>query len=138
MFTCRRSRRTKALIDYIKHGLVTEVAISTQEILDPKAISILKKIHQTQVLLKDKLPTLSQDTATLLINILMQEMLGLGDVEYLLADEQLGSCHYVKEPVRIYHKKHGWLETNITFENEDKILNYANIIGRRVGRQPRH
>jgi flagellar protein FlaI len=67
----------------------------------------------------------------------MQEMLGLGDVEYLLADEQLEEIVITssKEPVRIYHKKHGWLETNITLENEDKILNYANIIGRRVGRQ---
>ena len=130
---------TKALMDYIKHGLVSEVAISTKEILDPKAINILKGkfTKRAKILIQDKLPNISQDTAILLINILMQGMLGLGDIEYLLADENLEEIVITssKEPIRIYHKKHGWLETNIAIENEEKILNYANIIGRRVGRQ---
>jgi len=130
---------TKALMDYVKHGLITEVAVSTKEILDPKAILILKEkfTKRARLLVQDKLPNISQDTAILLINILMQEMLGLGDIEYLLADENLEEIVITssKEPLRIYHKSHGWLETNITLESEEKILNYANIIGRRVGRQ---
>ena len=130
---------TKALMDYVKHGLVSQVVVSTKEILDPKSISILKEkfTQRAHTLIKDKLPNLSEDTSTLLINILMQEMLGLGDIEYLLADEHLEEIVITssKEPVRVYHKKYGWVETNINIENEEKILNYANIIGRRVGRQ---
>ena len=34
---------TKALMEHVKHSLVSEVAVSTAEILDPKAIQTLKE-----------------------------------------------------------------------------------------------
>ncbi|PXY71466.1 CpaF family protein, partial [Candidatus Parvarchaeota archaeon] len=40
-----------------------------------------------------------------------------------------------KEPVRVFFKGYGWLETNIQMKDEDEIINYSNIIARRVGRQ---
>lgn len=130
---------TRALMNYIKHGLISEVSVSTTEMLDPKAIVQLKEKFSKRavILLKDKLPNITMETSTLLINILMQEMLGLGDVEYLLADESLEEVviNSSNEPVRVFHKRHGWLETNIQIENEEKILNYSNIVARRVGRQ---
>ena len=39
------------------------------------------------------------------------------------------------ENIRVYHKVHGWLETNVMPQNEAQIHNYSNIIARRVGRQ---
>lgn len=67
----------------------------------------------------------------------MQEMLGLGKIEFMINDPSLEEIVIVnsKEPVRIYHKKYGWLKTNITPESEEEIINYSNIIARRVGRQ---
>ena len=64
-------------------------------------------------------------------------MLGLGDLEFLLNDSFLEEIviNSSSEPVRVYHKKYGWLETNITVVSEAQILNFANIIARRVGRQ---
>ncbi len=130
---------TRALMNYIKHGLISEVSISTGEMLDPKAIVQLKEKFSKRavILLKDKLPNITAETSTLLINILMQEMLGLGDVEYLLNDEALEEIviNSSNEPVRVFHKRYGWLETNIKMDSEEKILNYSNIIARRVGRQ---
>lgn len=130
---------TRALMNYIKHGLISEVSVSTGEMLDPKAIVQLKEKFSKRAvsLLKDKLPNITGETSTLLINILMQEMLGLGDVEYLLNDEALEEIviNSSSEPVRVFHKRYGWLETNILIESEEKILNYSNIIARRVGRQ---
>src|SRR3989344_2415798 len=130
---------TRALMNYIKHGLISEVSVSTGEMLDPKAIVQLKEKFSKRAvtLLKDKLPNITAETSTLLINILMQEMLGLGDVEYLLNDEALEEIviNSSSEPVRVFHKRYGWLETNIKMESEEKILNYSNIIARRVGRQ---
>ena len=35
----------------------------------------------------------------------------------------------------MYHKKYGWLKTNIVIESEADIQNYASIIARRVGKQ---
>ncbi len=130
---------TKALLENIKHGLIREVVVSTTEILDPKAVHVMKKkfSDRAEQLLKTKIPTISPQTVQLLINVLMQEMLGLGDIEYLTADENLEEVVITssKEPVRVYHKRYGWLETNIQLASEEQILNYSNIIGRRVGRQ---
>ncbi|MDP3917274.1 MAG: ATPase, T2SS/T4P/T4SS family [Nanoarchaeota archaeon] len=130
---------TRALMDHIKQGLVNEIAISNKEILDPNSITILKErfSKKAKILLKTRVTSMPDETINFLVNVLIQEMLGLGEIEYLLNDANLEeivitSCN---EPVRVYHKVHGWLETNIIPKSEDQILNYANIIGRRVGRQ---
>ena len=67
----------------------------------------------------------------------MQEMLGIGKIEYLINDPNLEEIVIVsaKEPLRVYTKKYGWLITNILLEKEETTINYANIIARRVGRQ---
>jgi flagellar protein FlaI len=130
---------TRALMDNIKQGLITEVAISNKEILDPESIAILKKrfSEKAKNLLRTKVSSISEDTIIFLTNVLMQEMLGLGEIEYLMNDQNLEEIVITSsgEPVRVYHKSYGWLETNITPTDEDQILNYSNIIGRRVGRQ---
>ena len=130
---------TKALLENIKKGLIREVVVSTLEILDPRAVEILKEkfTERALQLVKAKLPSADQGTVNLLINVLMREMLGLGEVDYLIADEGLEEIVIIssQEPVRVYHKRYGWLDTNVFIESEAQILNYANIIGRRVGRQ---
>ena len=94
-------------------------------------------IEQTTKLLREKVPTISTEAEKFLVGMLIQEMLGLGKIEFLLNDPQLEEIVIIssKEPVRVYHKKYGWLKTNIKIEKEDDINNYANIIARRVGRQ---
>lgn len=130
---------TRALMENIKHGLVRDVAVSSSEITDPGAITKMKDKFRERAtaLFKAKMPSIDDQTVKLLVNVLLQEMLGLGELEYLFADENLEEIVITssKEPVRIYHKVYGWLETNVVIDSEAKILNYANIIGRRVGRQ---
>ena len=130
---------TRALLDEIKHELITEVKISTAEILDIKIIESLKKRFSVKAkeIIKNKLPDINEITLKLLVGILLNEMLGLENLEFLLNDENLEEIVIVssKEPIRVYHKKYGWLETNLSVQNEDQIQNYGNIIARRVGRQ---
>jgi flagellar protein FlaI len=63
-------------------------------------------------------------------------MLGMVDLERLLNDNDLEEMgiNNSKEPAWTYHKEHGWLKTNITFEGEDEIYNYASEVGRGVGK----
>ncbi|MEK6826618.1 MAG: ATPase, T2SS/T4P/T4SS family [Nanoarchaeota archaeon] len=133
------TKPTSALLAEIKHRLITEVAIGSYELLDPKVLQNVKsRFRENAYKLIDKLmPGLPQDTKDYLISILMHEMLGLENIEYLLYDDALEEVviNSSAEPVRVYHKKYGWLITNITISNENQILNYANIIARRVGRQ---
>lgn len=133
------SKATLALIDEIRHELVIEVKVSAAEILDPKVIGSLKQKFREKAseLLREKLPGLGEDTEAFLIGTLLHEMLGFGKIEFLLNDGELEEIiiNSAYESIRVYHKKYGWLETNLMIETEEKIQNFANMIARRVGRQ---
>jgi len=130
---------TSALLDEIRHELITEVVVSTAEILDLKVIENIKaRFHErADKILTRKLVKVDSETKNFLVGTLIRDMLGLGKMEFLLNDPRLEEIVVTSalEPIRIYHKRHGWLETNIKIESEDQIQNYANIIARRVGRQ---
>ncbi len=130
---------TVALLERVRHEIVTEVTVTTQEILDPKVINKLKEKFKAKAesILSQKITNISPTTKTFLIGTLLQEMIGLGKIEYLLNDPGLEEIiiNSAEEPVRVYHKRYGWLLTNLQVESEAQIQNYANIIARRVGRQ---
>ncbi len=133
------SKPTLALINEIKHELIADVKVSAAEILEPNIMDRLKQKFREKAseLLKDKLPRLNEWTKGFLIGTLLHEMLGFGDIEFLLNDGNLEEIviNSASEPVRVYHKKYGWMQTDIVIETEDKIQNFANMIARRVGRQ---
>lgn len=130
---------TIALMKEIRHELIVEIQISGQEILDPKVVEHLKQKFKkkSEVIIKERLPKIDEKTKQYLIGTLIHEMLGLGKIEFLLSDENLEEIiiNSVEEPVRVYHRKYGWLMTNINVESEAQVQNYASIIARRVGRQ---
>jgi len=130
---------TKALLDEIRHNLVTDVSIGTSEILDPKEIDVLKEKFRQKAsrLLSEKIPKIDEDTKIFLIGTLLHDTIGLGKIEFLLNDGFLEEVviNSANEPVRVYHKKHGWLKTNFKIGNEMQIQNFSNIIARRIGRQ---
>ncbi|MFH2028668.1 MAG: ATPase, T2SS/T4P/T4SS family [Nanoarchaeota archaeon] len=133
------TKPTEALIDEVKRQLITEVKITTAEILDPKVIDSLKKKFEERasLLLQQKLPTIKENTKKFITGSLVHETLGFGNIEFLLNDVNIEEIviNSASEPIRIYHKKYGWLLTDITVKDEDKILNFSNMIARRIGRQ---
>ncbi len=133
------SPATLALLEKIKYKLVTEVSVTTAEILDPREIYNMKKRFEEKAreFLIREIKTIDVNTQTFLVGILMQDMLGLGEIEFLLNDINLEEIvvNCPSEPVRIYHRTYGWLETNIFIKTEEKIQNYSSIIARRIGRQ---
>ncbi len=130
---------THALIEEIRKELITLSAIGGGEILDKASVDRIKSefMNGAKKILHEKIPTMDKKTEEFIVGILLQDMLGLGEIEFLINDENLEEIVIVssKEPVRTYHKKYGWLTTNIKPKSEDEINNYANIIARRVGRQ---
>ena len=132
-------KATKALLDDIKDELIVEVQVSGKEILDPKIVYELKDRFGkvASIILEKRLPLENKTTKEIMVNKLVRDMLGLGEIEFLLNDSWLEEIvvNSASEPIRVYHKKYGWLETNITLDSEAQILNYSNIIARRVGRQ---
>ncbi len=130
---------TEALLDDVREDLISVTTVDVGEIIDQKSISKIKNkfMKDANRLLKEKIPHIENETQDFLVGILMQEMLGLGKIEFLINDPDLEEIVIIsnKEPVRVYHKKYGWIITNIFLKSEAEINNYANIIARRVGRQ---
>lgn len=130
---------TRAMLNDLKSRIVTEVNISSEKMLDAKFVAELKKTfhEKASVLLARELPELTQDARDQLSSVILNEMVGLGPIEFLLADGNLEEIvvNAATEPVWVYHKKHGWLKTNIIITPEAEIQNYASIIARRVGKQ---
>jgi archaeal flagellar protein FlaI len=130
---------TQALLDTIKQTLISESTIEADKLIDPKFINELKDkfSESAQKILERSLPNLKPKEKKALIGSLMHEMLGLGKIELLLADGNLEEIvvNESREPVWVYHKGYGWLETNVFIESEEDIQNYASIIARRVGKQ---
>ncbi len=133
------TKPTLIFLDEIKHKLITELSLSATEIIEPKVVDILRDRFRKRAeeLLVQDMPSLNKETKQVFIVKILHDMLGLGEIEYLLTDEHLEEIvvNSAKEPIRVYHKRHGWLITNIFIKTEAEIANFSDIIARRVGRQ---
>ncbi|PIU21357.1 MAG: hypothetical protein COT15_02785, partial [Candidatus Diapherotrites archaeon CG08_land_8_20_14_0_20_34_12] len=130
---------TKALLDSIKKQLLASVELNIDKAMDPKKVEELKQIVRLRAIamLEKESKTSKKDDLNFLTEVLVNEMFGLGNIEFLLADGNLEEVviNNATESIHVYHKKYGWLSTNIFIKPEDDILNYANIIARKVGKQ---
>lgn len=129
---------TEAVLQELKEKIVKKVNLSTEEFVDSKALDNVKQKFREEAmdLLERELPETDQQTKEILIGNLIHQMLGLGDIEIVLNDENLEEIviNGSDEPAWVYHKEDGWLKTDINFNSEDEIYNYASEIGRRVGK----
>lgn len=130
---------TASLLNEIRNELVSATTLSMKEITDPEAFGEIKErfMKEAASFLKTKIPTMEKATEDFLVGKLIHDMLGLGDIEFLVNDPNLEEIVIPssKENIRVYHKKYGWVVTNLGIKREEDIINYSNIIARRVGRQ---
>ena len=72
-----------------------------------------------------------------LVGIIVSSMYGLGDLDVLMADEWIEEIIINKgdDAVGIYHRKYGWMTTNLFAGTDDDIANLTSKISRRAGRQ---
>lgn len=123
----------------MKSELLRQVRITTQEVLDIKLMAELKEkfYNMALKLVKGSIPHLSEQKAAELSGMIVQELLGLGDIEFLLKDDDLEEVcvNNSRDQIWVYHRGHGWCKTNLRIDSESKIWDYSSLIGRRVGRQ---
>ncbi|MGC8924188.1 MAG: type II/IV secretion system ATPase subunit [Candidatus Micrarchaeia archaeon] len=127
---------TRIFIEGVKNEVIKEVPIEVEQITDiEKARRIREDFHRNILGVLDnyKLP---QKEKEVLGGILLHEMSGLGDLEMLIADDWLEEVivNAAEIPVGVYHRKYGWLETNLHIRNEEMIADYSAYIGRKIGR----
>ncbi|MFH0835951.1 MAG: ATPase, T2SS/T4P/T4SS family [Candidatus Micrarchaeota archaeon] len=130
---------TKVVLDYLKEKIIEGVDLKVSELLDPRSADDVKKkiVKQAHAIIDREFAGITESERAVLVGRLIQEMLGLGELEFLLADEQLEEVvvNSAIDPAQVYHKKFGWLKTNVIFKNDEQIHNYSSTIGRRVGKQ---
>jgi len=131
------SDATKLILEKIRQEFISRV--DTQEIENADNPEDIKIRFQAEIkkLIKKYFPSANEETANMLVSYIVQENLGLGKIEILLKDiflEEIVINNHL-EPVWVYHKKHGWLMTNIKLVTESKIRHYATMIGRDVGKE---
>ncbi len=130
---------TEAVLEHLKEKIIESIDIKTSEILDPRENEKvkIKLADRASMLIEEQLPGVSEEEKRILVGKIINDMTGLGDLELVLNDDNLeeiviNSSH---EPVKVYHKKYGWLSTNITISSEEQIYNYSSIIARKIGKQ---
>jgi flagellar protein FlaI len=130
---------TAALLDDIKDKLIGGVEMEGEELQSEESIEKLKSTFKenAEIILSEELPTLDNAIKEHFVLSLLNELLGLDEIEFFLNDSLLEEIvvNSASEPIRVFHKKHGWLLTNIVPKSEAKIQNYASTIARRIGRE---
>ncbi len=133
------SKNTEVVLEKIRQELIKEVNLGMVDLTDPKKTDIVRdKFEETiNILIKKYFPDVDEKSVGFLTSYLIQRSLGMGSIEILMDDNTLEeiAINGADDPVWVYHRKHGWLKTNIRLRDEDQIKHYSTMIGRRIGRQ---
>lgn len=130
------SDTTKIILEKIRDEFVAE---------ETKTLSEEANIQDVQEQFKEKIlkllakyfPNADRKTMDMLINYILQQNIGLGNLDILLKDTNLEEIiiNNSREPVWVYHRRYGWLKTNVLVPSESRIRHYSTVIGRDVGKE---
>ncbi|MFH1785608.1 MAG: type II/IV secretion system ATPase subunit [Candidatus Micrarchaeota archaeon] len=139
MYSIRRPRvtpHTRVYLEYLKMDIAKDLPIETTSSEEGMSEKFLYRRELIKQRIKKDLNPKS-DALELISDLVVNEMYGLGELELLIGDPKLeeiiiNSCNL---PVAVYHKKYGWMRTNIYLNTEEATRNYSEQIARKVGRQ---
>lgn len=138
MIRAEISEGTQQYLEELREDVIESVQLSREEFTDSDELEQVKQKYRSEVRdrVEDQFPELAQDEKQHLVGTIIHDMVGLGQIELLLNDPQLEELvvNNAEEPAWVYHQDHGWLKSNITFEDEEEIKNYSSDIARRVGK----
>ena len=130
------SDTTKIILEKIRDEFVAE---ETKTLSEEASISDIQEQFKEKILklLAKYFPNADRKTMDMLINYILQQNIGFGNLDILLNDTHLEEIvvNNADEPVWVYHRRHGWLKTNILIPSESRIRHYSTIIGRDVGKE---
>ena len=133
------SKTTEMILEKVRLELIRRVSLGAEDVADIKKTDLIEdKFNELIDVLIDKyFPDSDTEVISFLRSYLKMNSLGLGNLELLMNDENLEELviNQASEPAWVYHKKHGWLRTNVYLKSEEQTRHYASIIGRKVGRQ---
>ncbi|MFH1721330.1 MAG: ATPase, T2SS/T4P/T4SS family [Candidatus Altiarchaeota archaeon] len=130
---------TLALMKDIIERLITNIDIGVVDFMDPKAVKHIKaKFRGTiETLIDSELPDLDENLKKEIIADILHRVIGLGHLDLLLADPNLEEIvvNAAKEPIWVYHKEIGWLETNLKIPTEQQVQEISKSVARDIGKE---
>ncbi len=130
---------TKLLVMSLRSELTAMVPIDPARLEDKRYLTALnvKYLDAGSILIDKYVPGTSSETKKLLTSYIVNMMLGLADLEALLADENLEeiAVNGAKDYIWVFHKDLGWCKTNMKPASDNAIYDQASAIGRRIGRE---
>ncbi|VVC02934.1 Type II/IV secretion system protein [Candidatus Bilamarchaeum dharawalense] len=139
LYSIRRPRvspYTRVYIEYLKTDIAKDLPIETSFSEE----GATEKFHLRREMIKERIKkdlNPKADFLELISDLIVNEMYGLGELELLIGDARLEEIvvNTANLPVAVYHKRYGWMRTNIHLKTEESTRNYAEQIARKVGRQ---
>ena len=134
------SPMTKIILEKIRQEFVSKMNLENLERFEAADnVDHIKEDFKREIksLINKYFPRTDEKTTNMLINYIIEENLGLGKIDILLADANLEEIviNSHKEPVWIYHRRFGWLITNVLIPSEARIRHLSTMIGREVGKE---
>lgn len=132
------SDTTKIILEKIREEFVSAESTNLKEFEEDNVANLQEAFRKKILTLLNKFfPTADMKTKGMLVNYMLQQNIGLGNLEVLLKDPNLEEIvvNSAKEPVWVYHRKFGWMKSNVFLPAESKIRHYATIIGRDIGKE---
>ena len=130
------SDTTKIILEKIRDEFVAE---ETKTLSEDASVYDIQEQFKAKILklLAKYFQNADKKTMDMLINYILQQNIGLGNLDILLKDTNLEEIviNNAKEPAWVYHRKYGWLKTNVAVPSESRIRHYSTIIGRDVGKE---
>ncbi|MFH1294329.1 MAG: ATPase, T2SS/T4P/T4SS family, partial [Candidatus Aenigmatarchaeota archaeon] len=130
---------TAAVLDVVREKLLIDLTLKPENVMTKEEHAELRAtfFDKAMKIIGDELPKTKPEERRILAEILTHKSLGLGEMEILLKDDNLEEIvvNSSKEPVWVYHRKLGWLKTDLVLPTETAIYNYSASIGRKVGTQ---
>ena len=136
------------IVSLLKISDITRMVIEKikEEVISKITFNVVFKTHEEEAMVRQEykkkiltimrevFPDLSEDRIHVFSDYIILTSLGMGEIEFLLKDKHLEEVviNNAFEPLWVYHKKFGWLETNIILDDEDAIVHYATLAGRNI------
>lgn len=125
--------KEKELLGEIRENLV-DLAISTGENIQANEEKLLNNIKS---FLFDRLDDVPVEYINKLSRKILRDIAGYGEIDPLIQDDDLEEIMIIgiNKPVFVYHRSYGMMKTNITFTNEQDLLDLIDTIARQINRR---
>lgn len=129
----------KILLKEIRENLV-DLAISTGETFqenDEKLLNNIKSFLFERIEENLENNDVSNEYLDNLSRKLLRDITGYGEIDPLIQDDDLEEIMIIgiNKPVFVYHRKYGMMKTNITFKDEQELIDLIDGIARQINRR---